>query len=100
MGILLFIVISAIIASTPSLLLWLLAWSLSPHAYALPPLQMTGLCVVLAFLTSTVLNLELEMGMFSVAPIMLVLTLFWTLVLLPAGVLAKYFYANRTGKKS
>jgi hypothetical protein len=100
MLILLFMVVLMAVGSIPCLLFWWLAWKLSPKTYALPPYRMVVLCVTLSILTAMVLNLELEVGMLSIAPLMLVLTLLWSLLLLPVGIFAKYFYVNNTSRKS
>lgn len=84
-------IILIVFASIPCLLYWLLLQKLLPKTLTLPPYPMTGLCILLAFLAGMDLNPELEMGILSIASNMLVLTLLWALVLLPIGVLTKYW---------
>ncbi|MDD5391689.1 MAG: hypothetical protein PHE17_01585 [Thiothrix sp.] len=98
--VLLFMVVLIAVGSIPCLLFWWLAWKLLPKAYALPPYRMVVLCVTLSILTAMVLNLELEVGVLSIAPLTLVFTLLWSLLLLPIGIFAKYFYVNYTGRRS
>ena len=98
--VLLFMVVLMAVGSIPCLLFWWLASKLLPKAYALPPYRMVVLCVALSILTAMVLSLELEGGGLSIAPLMLVLTLLWSLLLLPIGIFAKYFYVNNTSRKS
>ena len=96
--VLFFVLILAAIGSLPSLLFWWLAWKLLPKTYSLPPYRMTLLCIALSFLTGMVLNPELEGGGLSIMPFMLVLTLLWSFILLPASILVKYFFGKSKSK--
>ena len=87
-----------LIGSLLSLLVWWLAWKLLPKTYSLPPFRMTLLCIALSFLTGMVLNPELEGGAFSIMLFMLVLTLLWSFILLPASILVKYFFGKSKSK--
>ena len=68
-----------VIAVSPTLLasLWL------PARYSMPPIRMTLISVVLSVVTSFVLQAELPDGILSVAPLVLALSLAWSLVLIP-----------------
>lgn len=89
MGGILILVFCLLLAYVPSFLLWWLAWKCLPRRYTLTlsPSRMTGLCMLLAFLTAASLNLELKSGVITFTDILLELTLAWTFILLPIGIL-------------
>lgn len=87
MGILLFLIVGLALAYAPSFVIWWLAWKYLPHRYTFTPSRMTGVCMILAFLTAAILNLELKGGIITFIDSMLELTLVWTFMLLPMGVL-------------
>ena len=92
MSILLILIFGLVLACSPSFMIWRLAWKYLPHINTLSPLRMTGVCMILAFLTSIILNPELEMGILSLFFWILLLMLGWTLVLLVIGVTINFYY--------
>ncbi len=94
----LFMLLLMAMGSLPCLLFWWLTWKLLPEKYVLPPYRMTLLCVALSFLTAMVLSLELEVGVLSIAPLTLVLTMLWSFLLLLTSILVKYFLGKSKNK--
>lgn len=92
MGILLFLIVGLALAYAPSFVIWWLAWKYLPHRYTFTPSRMTVVCMILAFLTATILNFELEMGMLSLFFLILLLMLGWTLMLLLIGITIRLYY--------
>ena len=92
MGILLILIVGLLVGCTPSFVIWWLAWKYLPHRHTLSPSRMTGVCMILAFLTGMILNPELEMGMLSLFFWILLLMLGWTLVLLLIGITIRLYY--------
>ena len=95
MVMMLFLIVGLAVACAPSFVIGWLAWKYLPHRYTFTPSWITGVCMILAFLTGLILNPELEMGMLSLFFLMLLLMLGWTLVLLLIGITIKLYYENR-----
>ena len=84
------------LAMSPSLLIWS-AFSLwLPKWYVLPPIRMTLLCLLLSFISAAILNVELESGLMSVGPLIFVMSLGWSLLLVPITIAAKYYQYAKT----
>ena len=92
MGILLIFIIGLLLACFPSFVIWCLVCKYLPNRYPLSSLWMTAVCMILAFLTATILNFELEMGMLSLFFLILLLMLGWTLMLLLIGITIRLYY--------
>ena len=95
MGILLFLIVGLALAYAPSFVIWWLAWKYLPHRYTFTPSRMTVVCMILAFLTATILNFELEMGMLSLFFLILLLMLGWTLMLLLIGLIFGSYHKGK-----
>jgi len=74
----------------PSFIIWWFAYLWMPANYKLPPYKMTLLCLLLSFLTGMALNFELESGAASGGVAILVLSLCWTLIMIPAVTVIRY----------
>jgi len=81
----------SVIAAGPVLLVWSLSSLWLPAWYSLPPVRMTLLTVGLSVVTSFVLQTELPGGTLSIAPLILALSFAWSLVLIPAVALFRYY---------
>lgn len=94
MDIVLLIVVAlvlSVIAVAPSLLVWSLSSLWLPGWYSIPPVRMTLLSVGLSVVTLFVLQTELPDGTLSVAPLVLALSLAWSLVLIPVIAVFRYY---------
>ena len=85
------VLILSVIAVAPALLVWSLSSLWLPAWYSMPPVRMTLLSVVLSVVTSFVLQSGLPDGTLSVAPLVLALSLAWSLVLIPAIAVFRYY---------
>lgn len=83
------------LALIPSLVIWLCAYLWAPDAYKLPPYKMTIACFILALITAFVMNIELEGGAGSGLVAVLVLSVLWSALLAPMGILARYLMRLR-----
>ena len=77
------------VALLPSWLMWLLAAKFLPIAYVMPPNKMTACCVLLAFVTGLLLNVELEAGALSIPVFIAVVSVLWSLLLIPLCIFVK-----------
>jgi hypothetical protein len=84
------------LAISPSLLIWSASSLWLPKWYALPPIRMTLLCLLLSFISAAILNLELESGVMSVGPLIFALSLAWSLILIPIIIVVKYYQHRKT----
>lgn len=91
----LILIFGLVLACSPSFMIWRLAWKYLPHINTLSPLRMTGVCMILVFLTSMILNPELEMGILSLFFWILLLMLGWTLMLLLVGLIFGSYHKGR-----
>lgn len=87
------------IAILPAVLVWSLASLWLPAWFSLPPIRMALICLALSIVTALLFSLELPGGMLSVGPSIVVLSLTWSLLLLPVLCLVKY-YRYATTKQS
>ncbi|WP_139203140.1 hypothetical protein [Amphritea atlantica] len=78
-------------ASLPAVLVWSLSSLWLPEWFSLPPIRMALVCLALSVSTALVFSLELPGGVLSVGPSIVVLSLGWSLVLIPILVLIRYY---------
>ncbi len=86
----------SVMAVAPALLVWSLSSLWLPAWYSMPPVRMTLLSVGLSVVTSYVLQAELPDGTLSVAPLILALSLAWSLVLIPVIAVFRYYRYDQT----
>tara|TARA_B100000446_G_C10487750_1_gene318401 strand:+ start:67 stop:963 length:897 start_codon:yes stop_codon:yes gene_type:complete len=67
----------------PTVLIWSLTALISKKRYSLPYFKMTGICFFLSVITGAIMNLELEGGAGSAFFFIAVLSVLWSLALLP-----------------
>lgn len=76
---------------SPSWLIWRVAGHYLPTHLSMPANKMEGLCILLSLITLFIINPALESGMLSLAIVLAVFTLAWTILLLPSCIAFKYF---------
>ena len=91
------IILLLLVAICPAWLMWLLAAKWLPANYAMPPNRMAFVCLLLAFLSGALLNIELDGGILSAPFFILVFSILWTVVLIPICALTKYIRGNKHG---
>lgn len=87
----------SIIAVASALLAWNLSNLLLPAWYSMPPIRITLISVGLSVVTSFVVQANLTSGALSVTPLVLTLSLTWSLTLIPTIALFKYCRYAQSG---
>ena len=96
----LLVIFMLVLAASPSWLMWLLAARYLPERYVMPPNRMTILCFLLSLLTAFLFNVELEGGILSVPFFVLILSVLWSVLLIPACAFARHFLRRQRANSS
>ena len=79
------------VAILPAVLVWALSSLWLPAWFSLPPIRMALICLGLSVATALVFSLELPDGVLSVGPSIVVLSLAWSLLLIPLLSIFRYY---------
>ena len=83
-------IVIIILALAPTLLIWSLISYFLPEWYNLSPWKMTFISFIASIIMVIALNLELESGIASIAPLVFIASIFLTVLLAPISIILKY----------